>query len=157
MCLPNMFTITRSLGIIVWECLPRNRFTIFAFQCTFQNAITNKIIMSEKGGTRVGAGRPLARGETRFSYLGMGAELKQTRDHLKGGFTAYTSSYLISLPHKAAVPIQPNDKQQTETLALPTSWPSTLILLHDKYIIVYLLSKQFWSMTICARRCLYTC
>ena len=29
------------------------------------------------------------------------------------------------MPHKAAVPIQSNDKQQTETLALPTSRSST--------------------------------
>ena len=87
-----------------------------------------KIVMSEKEGTIVVVGRPSASG--RLEARGLSRDGRRGKaDRLKGGFTAYK---YLSLPHKAAVPIQRNDKHQTKNLAVPTtSSSSTLILEHN--------------------------
>ena len=90
--------------------------------------------MSEKEGARVGVGRPSVSGRRKEVYLGTGAEVKQTRDCLKGRFPHTSTSVYLTRQH-AAVPIQSHDKQQTENLALPISYSSssTLILEHNMY------------------------
>ena len=64
------------------------------------------ILISKKGGARVGSGRPSASGGRQEVYLGTGTEVNQTHNRLKGRFTAYK---YLSLPHKATVLIRPND------------------------------------------------
>ena len=64
---------------------------------------SEKIAMSEKGGTRAGAGRPSTGGRMHEVCLGKGTDTKQACNCLKDAKKIYSAQ--VPLPHKATVPI----------------------------------------------------